>query len=247
MEDTRRFFILTLGRTGSSLLASILSDAGADFGDLDQTDWDRQGGAFEHPKLVPITREFRKMEEIGARRPYQLIQRLKWDLAKHRAKKGIRDVLAEVAYVKGELEHAVHWAARVGFMPTVIVSYRRFGPLYESIGHMHPQLPDVHADQYTRALLNGFGLAKIYGGCVIDYDEMIDASDDGWANGLSEATGLSQEKLLSARQNRVDMKTDVDSMSIEPFSSCVAAYETLRKFKGQHIPVARATRRALGI
>ncbi len=43
------FSFLPLDEQGSSLLASILNDAGADFDGLDQTSWDRAGGAFEHP------------------------------------------------------------------------------------------------------------------------------------------------------------------------------------------------------
>lgn len=247
VEDKRRFFILTLGRTGSSLLSSILSDAGANFGGLKDADWDRTGGAFEHPKLISVVRSFRKMDEISQRRPLQLLPRFKWDIARHHAKSALRDVLSDVAYVKGELEHAVHWAARLDYVPKIIVSYRRFGPLYESIGHMHPQLPHVHAEQYTKSLLNGLGLAKIYGGCVIDYDEIIDASENVWASGLAETTGLPKEKLISARSNRVDTSIGNETSSIEPFPDCVQAYEKLRKYRGENIPIARATQRVLGI
>ena len=246
MKDKRRFFILTLGRTGSSLLASILSDAGADFGDLNQKDWDRTGGAFEHPKLVPIVRNFQRMEEIGSHRPYQLLKRVKWDIFRHNAKKELRQLLAEVQYVKGELEHTVHWAARLGYEPTVIVSYRRFGPLFESMGHMHPQLPEVHARQYVNALRNGLGLAAIYGGCVIDYEEIIDSNSDNWAGALAASTGLSTDKLLSAREDRVDLKGDNKNKteSIEPFSECGQVYQLMCEYQGRHIPAARATRRA---
>lgn len=47
-----RYFIMTPGRTGSSLLCSILSDAGADFGPVDAGSWDRNGGAFELPEIA---------------------------------------------------------------------------------------------------------------------------------------------------------------------------------------------------
>ena len=161
MEDKRRFFILTLGRTGSSLLASILNDAGADFDGLDQSDWDRTGGAFEHPELIPIARELRKMDEIGSRRPMLLLPRLKWDMARHKMKKGLKELLPKVTYLKGDLAPAVHWSARLGYVPTVILSYRKFGPLYKSIGHMHPQLPEFHARQYVQSLRNGLGLAAM--------------------------------------------------------------------------------------
>ena len=44
-NDNRRFFVVTVGRTGSSLLASILADAGADFGVQSEDKWDAGGGA----------------------------------------------------------------------------------------------------------------------------------------------------------------------------------------------------------
>jgi hypothetical protein len=208
LEDKRRFFILILGRTGSSLLASILNDAGADFDGLDQTNWDPTGGAFEHPKLIPIVREFRKMSEIGALRPMQLMPRLKWDLARHNAKRALKELLPRARYLKGDLAPAVHLSARLGYAPTVILSYRKFAPLYKSIGHMHPQLPDFHAQQYVQSLRNGLGLAAIYGGCVIDYDEIMDVHADDWIVALSQATGLPEHEIKSARNERVDGNGD---------------------------------------
>ena len=133
-NDNRRFFIVTVGRTGSSLLASILDDAGADFGVSHQGGWDPAGGAFEHPSLDPVVRHFERMNEIGFRRPYGLWPRLRWTAARHRAKAGLKDLLPRARYFKGEIDPLVHWAARLGYAPTVIVSYRRFGDVLRSLG-----------------------------------------------------------------------------------------------------------------
>src|SRR5690242_20580699 len=46
--DRQRFFIVSAGRTGSSLLAAILVDAGADFGMPRRESWNPQNGAYEH-------------------------------------------------------------------------------------------------------------------------------------------------------------------------------------------------------
>lgn len=247
MDDKRRFFILTLGRTGSSLLASILNDAGADFDGLDQTSWDRAGGAFEHPGLIPIARELRKMDEIGEVRPMQFLPRLKWDLARHNAKKILKELLPRARYLKGDLAPAVHWSARLGYVPTIILSYRRFGPLFKSIGHMHPQLPDYHAHQYVRSLRNGLGLAAIYGGCAIDYDEIMNAHYNDWIEALSQATGLPIHEIKLARNERVEGNSSGSEDQIEPFPECEQVYDLVRRYRGKCLPAARATRRALNL
>ena len=66
-NDNRRFFVVTVGRTGSSLLASILADAGADFGVQSEDKWDSGGGAYELPSLEPVVQQFECINEISFR------------------------------------------------------------------------------------------------------------------------------------------------------------------------------------
>ena len=123
-NDNRRFFVVTVGRTGSSLLASILADAGADFGVQSEDKWDAGGGAYELPSLEPVVQQFECMNEISFRWPYGLLARLRWTAARHRAKVGLKAMLSQARFFKGEIDQMVHWSARLGYSATVIVSYR---------------------------------------------------------------------------------------------------------------------------
>ncbi len=244
-NDKRRFFVVTVGRTGSSLLVSIMADAGADFGVQSGDKWDAAGGAYEHPSLVPVVQQFARMNEIGFRRPYGLLARLRWTVARHRAKVGLKALLSQARFFKGDIDHLVHWSARLGYFPTVIVSYRRFGEVLRSLGHLHPQPPIYHANRYDTVLRNGLALASIYGGCVIDYRELVEPRETAWAGGLAQATGIGEDDLLAARTSRVKIPEDVDSEAPEPFQSCQETYATLRRQNGIFLPPSRAANRAM--
>ena len=244
-NDKRRFFVVTVGRTGSSLLASIMADAGADFGVQGEDNWDPAGGAYEHPSLVPVVQHFGRMNEIGFRRPYGIFARLRWTTARHRAKLGLRALLSQARFFKGEVDHLVHWSARLGYSPTVIVSYRCFGEVLRSLGHLHPQPPNYHADRYDTVLRNGLALASIYGGCVIDYRELVEPGETAWAGGLAQATGIGEDNLLAARASRVKTLEGGDREAPEPFQSCQETYATLRRQNGIFLPPSTATIRAM--
>jgi hypothetical protein len=127
----------------------------------------------------------------------------------------------------------------------VIVSYRRFGDVLRSLGHLHPQPPNAHAERYDTVLLNGLALASIYGGCAIDYRELAEAGETAWAKGLSQATGLDEGVLLAARAQRVENPDSSNGEAPEPFPGCRETYETLRRHGGVFLPPSRAARRAL--
>lgn len=243
MDDRRRFFIVTVGRTGSSLLAAILTDAGADFGVPPEGTWDPAGGAYEHPALDAVVGHFGHMNEIAPRRPHGVLTRLRWSIARHRAKAGLKALLPRARYFKGDVDALVHWAARLGYAPVVIVSYRRFGEVLRGLGHLHPQPPDVHAEKYDTVLRNGLALASIYGGCTVDYRELVDGQETAWAAALGEVTGLAADALLAARAARLDIPSDDGGVAPEPFPGCAETYEILRRYKGLAMPPSRATRR----
>ncbi len=244
-DSLNRVFIVTIGRTGSSLLASILADSGADFGLSRDIDWAPAGGTLEHPEMNPVVRNFQRMNAIGARRPAQLLARLEWTYARHLAKSGLKKTLPKATYFKGELDTVVHWAARFGYFPKVIVSYRPFGEVLKSLGHLHPQLPEYHANRYASVLRNGLALATTYGGCVVDYHELVDDGETGWASAIAETTGLEAESLLAARDKIRKNHNAPDPTVAEPFPECREIYDMLRRYKGAYFPTSHAANRAM--
>ena len=52
MNERRRTFVLTFGRSGSSLLCALMSDAGADFGLAAPLQWDPRDGVLEGVRRV---------------------------------------------------------------------------------------------------------------------------------------------------------------------------------------------------
>lgn len=244
-EENRRFFIVTVGRTGSSLLGGVLSDAGADFGIDPVSSWDPAGGAYEHPSLDAIVRHFEHMDELGPRRPHGVLKRLPWSLRRHRAKAGLKGLLPKTPFLKGDIDRLVHWSARLGYPPTVIVSYRRFGEVLRSLGHLHPQAPNHHAERYETVLRNGLALLSTYGGCAIDYRELTDEGETAWAGALAKATGLDETALLAARDGRLNGPRATTEQVIEPFPSCEDVYQRLRQCKGLHQAPSKAALRAM--
>ncbi len=61
MNDEKvRFIMVTTGRSGSSLLAAIIADAGGNFGFPPEDEWDPESGAMEHPLAQQASHLFRR-------------------------------------------------------------------------------------------------------------------------------------------------------------------------------------------
>src|SRR5262249_6890124 len=151
-DGGRRFFVLTAGRTGSSLLAAILADAGAEFGMQPPKAWDPGTGAMEGADLRRACKWVRYAYQISPERPGIGIQRCLWSIFRSLGKMRMRRLLEDARYVKGDDAHLiVNPAFRQGFLPTVIISYRRFEESAVSLAPMrgHPTLEGL-VDSYTR-------------------------------------------------------------------------------------------------
>ncbi|HYC14851.1 MAG TPA: hypothetical protein VEC75_11410, partial [Stellaceae bacterium] len=76
-DERQRFFILTTGRTGSSLLSAIMAEAGADFGP--QLAIERRtvrGTSMEHPGIRRAAYHFRQALAESPRKPVATLS--KW-------------------------------------------------------------------------------------------------------------------------------------------------------------------------
>src|SRR5262249_27309295 len=128
-DEQRRYFILTAGRTGSTLLATILADAGADFGLPVPEDWDvARGGDLEHPEIRHAANHLRLALERSPRKPITVPSKWVWTYHHAVGKHHLRQALQQAKYVKGvNLDLAVPHTIKLGFFPVILVSSRPFG------------------------------------------------------------------------------------------------------------------------
>ncbi len=232
----QRFFVITAARTGSTLLSAILGDAGADFGLPTPTDWDRSGGELEHPELWRALRYFRSADAISTGRPRVGFARMRWNACRSLGKRRLRRALDAARYVKVYGGHElVRRAFKLGYFPTVILSYRRFEDQARSFGLMHAHATwESLRENYRHIYGNGLWLLDTFGGCVVSYEMLVDRRETAWAEPLSRVTGLSAERLLAARDRRCDGPSRTVELAVDPAMDRIHA--TIDVLKGKVIP-----------
>src|SRR5271169_5616031 len=77
--ERRRVFILSSGRSGSTLLASILADTGAEFGMRTPQQWDPGTGDLEHSDLHRMAAWMGYAYDLSVDRPGIGPRRYLWD------------------------------------------------------------------------------------------------------------------------------------------------------------------------
>jgi len=225
--ERRRVFILSSGRSGSTLLASILADAGAEFGMRTPEQWDPGTGALEHRDLHRMAAWMGYAYDLSVDRPGIGPRRYLWDFYRSMGKSRLKRLLRAARYIKGEgADFAVQPAFKLGYFPTIIVSYRRFEAFATSSGLMrgHSNLETL-VKYYNRVYRNALLLLRMFGGCVVGYEPLSDTRDTSWASPLATATGLPADQLIAARNRRQrgparrDEPQPLDASTAETFAS----------------------------
>lgn len=236
-DDKRRFLIVGTGRNGSSLLAAILADAGAEFDMAGVESWDRSAGAYEHPLVHSATAwNSRGQKAERFRLPVRRF-------FKARETRDLRKLLEAARFVKSSyLVWMVQPIYKLGYTPVIIIAYRRFETYARSYylrsGRSLKNLADTYYDVCTTCLLQ----LQIFGGCTVDYDEVIDAGETAWAETLAAVTGLSAGQILAARAERVIPRDDKGDVELDiPDMRPQQLYETLRRFKGHLVKGAKVS------
>jgi hypothetical protein len=204
----QRYFVVTAGRTGSTLLAAILGDAGADFDLPVPDDWNTaRGGAMVLPEIRRATKHFRLAFDNARRKPW--IPPAQWIWSWHRSlgKRNLKSALDKAIYVKAnDLDLAIPYSVKVGYFPRVIVSYRAFAPHALSYSQMLINWSvETMAMDYDRTYRNAALQLRAYGGCAVSYDDLVNHSRTEWARHLGEVTGLPVDDLLASRARRVKL------------------------------------------
>src|SRR5258708_8269421 len=234
--DRKRFFITGTGRSGSTLLAAIMADAGADLDMNYRADWNPRSGAYEHQSALRAGIWFqraRKLEEA----PLPNFLRI---ICERRFVHHLKKLLEKVRFVKtSKLIWLTQLTKRIGYSPVMIVSYRSFPGYvrsrYRRNGWSLPFLTETYYEIYSTALLE----LGIFGGCAIDYEEMTNVAETSWADVLAQVTGLSRDRLLEARAKRLrpnkkpaaPLLFDPEPIDGRPQS----VFKSLRNLKGKFV------------
>lgn len=242
----KRYFLITNGRSGSSLLSALLADAGADFGMPAPEHWDVREGRMENPHAERASHHYRRAFDIDHGRRYILLPQLEARYRRKRGRRCLRRALGEAGYIKAaNLDLLIQPAFRLGYLPQVILIYRRFEPnlasLLAGLSHIGPD--ELTAD-YLRVYRQGLMLLCTFGGCAVAYEQLVDADDRRWASALAGLTGLSESALVDARAQRLDRRTVLpQSAAADVYPEVSGLYEALDGLAGRVIEPAHAVQR----
>jgi hypothetical protein len=241
MDDLKaRYLVIGTGRSGSSLLSSILADAGANFAMETVKSWNPSWGEYEHSLLNVAEAWHSRIQKI---RGSVLPDRLE-ALFEPRMKRALSKLFGQAEFAKSvPLVGMIDVVYQLGFRPVLIVNYRAFQDYARSIflSRSHwdvPALIERYVSTYSTAILQ----LEIFGGCTIGYDELIDTEETAWARTLAEVTQLSEERLLEHRSKRVkaDLPTGkrpepiLDKSLLDPRIGLL--YDALKSLKGRALP-----------
>ena len=197
VTDGAKFLIIGTGRSGSSLLAAILASSGGNFGLPSLDDWNRRGGALEHPYVLNgykwYSRTLRMKESLI---PDQVAR-----LCLKQCRKYLQKNFEIADYVKSSrLVWLVDEANKLTNSIGVIGIYRKFSGYlvsqYRKSGGSYQQLKDMWTDVNATVLLQ----AHTYPFAFVSYEELVDLTKTNWAVRVSQLTGLSAEEILSNRK-----------------------------------------------
>jgi len=240
-----RYFILNLGRCGSSLLGAALADAGADFGFEPPRDWDPRSGQMESRAIKRAAHHYRRAYDIGEGRKYLVSPVLE---SKYRLKLGrwyLRQALQTSQYLKiSDLDLVVQPSFKLGFSPRIILNYRQLEPMLSSllVGRTHAG-PDQLARDYVRIYRQGLLLLQSFGGCVVSYNELQDAQSSAWAAALGTVTALDPAALMKSRERRLNGYADPDDIA-PVYDEAYSIYSMLECYRGRALEPSRQVIRA---
>ena len=194
-----RHFIVTHGRSGSSLLAALLDDCGADFGSASSHGGDTFKQHWESRTLERAircannaNRLFEPAMDGGRRIAYRF-----W---RSRAKHHLRGGLKRTPYSKNRWNTTIlPLVEQLGWRPVLIISYRAPAEVAMSDMLQLKNAASTFLPMIMKVYVDSLYSLQRYGGVVIDHSELIDPRSEGWAHGLSAITGFAPSRLLDAR------------------------------------------------
>lgn len=228
MNQKNCYLIVGTGRSGSSLLAAILSQCDADFGLDKKTTWDRVKGAFEHPDLHNAYAAMSKAKKISESLIPDKFGRKYFD---SKCDVALERVMSKAIFAKSsKLIWLVQRIYKLGYKPNIIIQYRRFDDYaasrYLKFGWSVSQLVEEYCSVHETAILQ----QALFGGCVVSYEDIVNLEEINWAVSISTLTGISQDRLLNKREELVS-STNNTRKTIFSDNRIIAITEKLDKLK----------------
>lgn len=198
-----KIFIITPGRAGSTLFCSILAHCGADFGMPLTEEWDRRAGAYEHIEGYRASSHAKRALELKQNSKMSRWVMLKRKYHRKMTKINLAGVLNKADYCKNSDADLVRWARGLGYQPSVLLLYRSFDRYsvsnYLRTGGSYAKL----VDHYANSIETGLLAMTTFGGCVVDFDQVLDPTQTQWAQRVGQLTGLEPDGLLKYRNGIV--------------------------------------------
>ncbi len=232
-SSRERYFVVGTGRSGSSFLCSILSEAGARFGLSHQEEWDRSSGAYELEELQRAGRWYTRQKKLAdSVLPGLFI----YGYCRKKMRSWLSRGLEKATFAKtSRLVWLAQQAHQLEYNLNIIVVYRRFASYarsrYLRHGRSFQRLRDRYENVNSTALLE----LHTFGGCAISYEEITSVEETQWARALAELTGFDAESLLEARENHRRERRFDDLPPIED-ERTRDVYQRLRKYEGRVVP-----------
>ena len=199
MDDKRRYFIVTTGRTGSTFLSAALASAGANFAMPVPETWEPNSGDLEHDDVKKAGVLLGQADNISPTVPGNFFTLALWRIYQRRGWHALGRALEAAQFVKGSVL-MVQPAVYLGFEPTVILNYRRLETQIASqLVRSKYETADYLTANYIRVLRNGLAAVRVFGGCVVAYEDMQDPANDRWIEALSQVTGLDAAPMIAFR------------------------------------------------
>ncbi len=232
----QRTFIVTHGRSGSSLLSAILDRSGASFGPASDPGSDTFNQHWESRRIERAIRC-----ALVANRHFQPgmsgLQRAAYRFWRSRAKRLLRSGLAEAPYSKNRWNTLIlPLAEKLGYRPVVVVSHRR--PSEVALSDM-PQLknaPSVYLPAMARTYADCLYSVVRYGGVVIDHEDLVDPANEDWAQPLADVTGLDAAALLAARRSLLRPRRSEPAPELWAPAEIERVARSLHAMRSQAIP-----------
>lgn len=239
----RRCFLLSTGRCGSSLLAAILSEAGADFGEPYTGQWNERTGAFESFGIGRATALYQRslaLRSASHLSTWRMLCR-KWYRGLSRIY--LRRALKRTAFAKCGDSAIPLLARKLGYRPDIVFLYRHYidqtFSAHQRHGSDYVELMDKYFSRNATALMT----VQFYGGCVVSYEEITDPDETAWAGPLARVTGLDAGRILAARAKIVRPHPPVAQRVVPADARADALLAQLAGFKGRYVEPDRLAQR----